>query len=110
MRVPTVSLGLALVFNIATACFADSTRTTLDVWPGKAPGEVGTIGAEQAKTATQPDGTTVITSLTNVSKPTLLVCRPDAAKNKNVAVVIFPGGGYNCRSPGITRGNRSHAG
>jgi acetyl esterase/lipase len=95
MRIPTASFGLALILGHATLCMADSTRTTLDVWPGKAPGEVGSIGEETAKTATQPDGTKVITSLTNVSKPTLLVCRPDAAKNTGVAVLVFPGGGYN---------------
>jgi acetyl esterase/lipase/ubiquinone/menaquinone biosynthesis C-methylase UbiE len=67
----------------------------LDVWPGKVPGEVGTIGPEQAKTATQPDGTAVITSLTNVSKPTLTVCRPETSKNTGAAVLVFPGGGYN---------------
>ena len=94
MRVSTASFGLALILAHAALCPADSTGTTLDVWPGKAPGEVGTIGKEQAKTETRPDGTTVTTSLTNVSKPTLSVCRPDATKNTAVAVVVFPGGGY----------------
>jgi acetyl esterase/lipase len=37
----------------------------------------------------------VIASLTNVSKPTLTVCRPQATKNTGVAVLVFPGGGYN---------------
>ena len=41
MRVPTASLGLVLILGHATLCMADSTRTTLDVWPGKVPGEVG---------------------------------------------------------------------
>ena len=36
MRVPSASLGLALILGHATLCMADSTRTTLDVWPGKA--------------------------------------------------------------------------
>jgi acetyl esterase/lipase len=94
MRVITASLGLTLIFGHATLCMADSTRTTLDVWPGKAPGEVGTVAAEQAKTETRPDGTTVITSLTNVSKPTLAVFRPEATKNTGVAVAVFPGGAY----------------
>ena len=95
MRVPSASLGLALILGHATLCMADSTRTTLDVWPGKPPSEVGSMGDEKAKTATLPDGTTVITSLTNVSKPTLTVCRPEATKNTGVAVLVFPGGGYN---------------
>ncbi len=66
MRVPTVSLGLPLILSIATLCSADSTSTILDVWPGKAPGEVGTVGEEKAKTETLPDGTTVTTSLTKL--------------------------------------------
>ena len=37
----------------------------------------------------------MVTNLTNVSKPTLTVCRPEATKNAGVAVLVFPGGGYN---------------
>ena len=94
MKLSIVSFGLTLMLGHAVLCTADTTRTTLDVWPGKPPGEVGTVGEEKAKTATLPDGTTVITSLTNVSKPTLTVCRPEAAKNTGAAVLVFPGGGY----------------
>jgi len=93
-RVLTVGFGLALILGHATLCMADSTKTTVDVWPGKAPGEVGSVGEEKAKTESRPDGTTVITSLTNVSKPTLLLCRPDRTRNTRVAVLVFPGGGY----------------
>ncbi len=95
MKLPIVSLGLILLLGHAALGAAGTTRTTMDVWPGKAPGELGTVGAEKAQTATLPDGTTVTTSLTNVSKPTLTVCRPEAAKNSGVAVLVFPGGGYN---------------
>jgi hypothetical protein len=41
MRVPTVGFGPALILGYATLCMADTTRATLDVWPGKAPGEIG---------------------------------------------------------------------
>jgi len=91
----SVLLGLAVMFAHAAPSRADISRITLDIWPGKALGETGTVGEEQAKTATLPDGTTVISSLTNVSKPTLVVCRPEATKNTGVAVLVFPGGGYN---------------
>ena len=67
----------------------------LDVWPGKPPGEIGLVAEEQAKTSTRPDGTTAITSLTNVSKPTLTVCRVDGPQNTGAAVLVFPGGGYS---------------
>jgi acetyl esterase/lipase len=94
MRTVIVCLGLVVILAHAVSSTADTTRTTLDVWPGKVPGEVGTVGEEKAKTATLPDGTSVTTSLTNVSKPTLTVCRPETTKNTGVAVVVFPGGGY----------------
>jgi acetyl esterase/lipase len=94
MRMAIVFWGLAVILAHATPSTADTARTTLDVWPGKVPGEVGSVGEEKAKTATQPDGTVVITSLTNVSKPTLTVCRPEPTKNTGVAVLVFPGGGY----------------
>jgi acetyl esterase/lipase len=94
-KISTAGLGLALILGHAIFCMAEPTKTTLDVWPGQAPGEVGTIGPEKATTATQPDGTTVTTSITNVSKPILLVYRAEAAKNAGVAVLVFPGGGYN---------------
>lgn len=94
MKLSIVSFGLTLMLSYAVLSTADTTRTTIDVWPRKAPGEVGTVGEEKAKTAQLPDGTTVTTSLTNVSKPTLTVCCPAAPKNTTVAVVVFPGGGY----------------
>jgi len=69
MRTTIITLGLVLIFGRAALGTSDSTRITLDLWPGKAPGEVESTGEEQAKTETRPDGTTVIASLTNVSKP-----------------------------------------
>ncbi len=71
-------MGLAFVLGQAAGVTADTTRTTLDVWPGKPPCEVGTVGEEQVKKEIQPDGTTVIVSVRNVSKPTLTVCLPEA--------------------------------
>ena len=94
MRTAAFCLGLALMLGLAGPSHADPTRMTFDLWPGKPPGETGAVGPEAAKTATQPDGTHVVTSLTNVSKPTLTICRPAAAQNSGVAVLVFPGGGY----------------
>jgi acetyl esterase/lipase len=67
---------------------------TIDLWPGAAPGENGTIGEEQAKTK-EVNGAKVVTSLTNVTKPTITVYRPDKDKDTGVAIVVCPGGGYN---------------
>ncbi len=89
-------LGLVLVLSVAPAsppaARADDAPkpTVLDVWPGAAPGDSGaTVGEE-----TQTRKGDKVTSLTNVSKPTLSVYRPAADKNTGVAVLVFPGGGY----------------
>ena len=62
------------------------------MWPGPVPGEKEPIGEEKA---TKKAGTNVVTGLTNVSKPTLLVAQPPRDKNTGVAILVFPGGGYN---------------
>src|SRR4051812_11098550 len=94
MRLAAIGLGMLLVVGLATiGRTADSPATqTIDLWPGAAPGENGTIGEEQAKTK---DGGQTITSLTNVTKPTITVSRPEKDKDTGVAIVVCPGGGYN---------------
>jgi acetyl esterase/lipase len=92
----TTAFGLGLVLALGAALPTPPSRaedaskpTILDVWPGPAPGESGTVGEEKE---TRKDGK--VTSLTNVSKPTLSVYRPAADKNAGVAILVFPGGGY----------------
>lgn len=63
----------------------------LDVWPKGAPGEKGDLGEEKI---TKGKGGNV-TSITNVSKPTITIYRPAKDKNTGAAVVVAPGGGYN---------------
>ncbi len=90
MRAATFGIGLlALACSLATA--ADSPApVVLDVWPGPAPGEVGTLPPESSINEQPP---TVI-RLTNVSRPTLTVYRPAPEKDTGASVVICPGGGY----------------
>ena len=94
MRISAIGLGLLFAFGlVAIGGAADpspSPPQTLDVWPDKAPGEKGSIGEEQAKKKGD-----VVTSLTNVTRPTLTVSRPDRDKDTGVAIVVCPGGGYN---------------
>lgn len=63
----------------------------VNVWPGEAPGGNEGIGEEQAKT----NEAGVVTSVTNVTRPTLTVHRPEKAKDTGTAIVVCPGGGYN---------------
>lgn len=94
MRLKAIGAGLLLTLGLATAGHpADAPACrTLDVWPGPPPGEDGSIGDEKAET--KPGETTVI-RLTNVTKPTLTVFRPDREKDTGAAVLVFPGGGYS---------------
>jgi acetyl esterase/lipase len=76
----------------------DSTREAdkplvLDVWPSKAQGDHGQIGPERVRAAAEAP-TKDAKWITNVSRPTISVFRPEAGKNARVAVVICPGGGY----------------
>jgi acetyl esterase/lipase len=91
-----IGLGFLFVIGLAalgwTADDAASASRTIELWPGKPPGENGTIGEEIAKTKGESN---VVTSITNVTKPTLKVYRPDRDENTGVAIVVCPGGGYN---------------
>jgi len=86
--------SLAVSLAHAVPGTADLARITLDIWPGKPPGEVGTVGKETTTRATALDGSNFV-SLRNVSQPTITIFRPEIAKNTSVAVLIFPGGGYS---------------
>ena len=65
----------------------------LAVWPGKVPGDYGTIGAERVRAPSEAP-TKDAKWITNVTKPTITVFRPPKGKNTGAAMVICPGGGY----------------
>src|SRR5581483_491994 len=88
-RVSLFAMLLTLLAIAGPARAADNPRV-LDVWPGKAPGETGPVAEEKA---TSKDGK--VTSLTNVSRPTLSVYRPAKDKDTGACVLVCPGGGYN---------------
>src|SRR5262245_28957476 len=73
--------------------------TIVDLWPGKAPDETAEIGPEQVRmspkfTRKEDEVTEPTRMLSNVSKPTITICRPAKDKDTGAAVVICPGGGY----------------
>ena len=91
----TQPLAARLVLCLAFALSAPGARgaeQVLDVWPGNAPGESAPAGPEQVEHA-RP-GQPKYVKVTNVSRPTLTVFRPDKARNAGAAVVVCPGGGY----------------
>ncbi|QEH35561.1 Acetylxylan esterase precursor [Aquisphaera giovannonii] len=93
MRRSWILAWAALTFSVDIAAGADDRPLVLDVWPGKVPGDHGRIGPERTRTgadAPTPDAIWI----TDVTRPTISVFRPDAAKDTRVAMVVCPGGGY----------------
>jgi acetyl esterase/lipase len=73
--------------------------TVVEIWPGPAPEEPGTIGAEMIRMSRQLDRKQVEVTeptrlVTNVTKPTLTIYRPMKDQATATAVLICPGGGY----------------
>jgi acetyl esterase/lipase len=77
----------------ASAALAADAPLVLDVWPGKTVGDHGNIGSERVREAREAP-TTDAKWITNVTRPTISVFRPEAKKNARAALVICPGGGY----------------
>jgi acetyl esterase/lipase len=71
----------------------------VQLWPGKAPDEPGTIGPEKIVMSPklsrkQVEVTESTRMVTNVTNPTLTIYRPAKDKDTGTAVLICPGGGY----------------
>lgn len=70
--------------------------TTLELWPGGAPGSQTANGPEH-DTTTVTDREVAgrrVTRIGDVSDPTITLYRAPADRNSGAAVVVFPGGGY----------------
>lgn len=71
-------------------------HTQVPIWPGEAPDPQPTSGPEFAETTPKefPVGTgRTAKAINNVTRPTMTVYSPKG-NNTGVAVVVFPGGGY----------------
>lgn len=71
----------------------------IELWPGTPPDEPGTMGAEfvrwsPALTQDKVEVTTSTRMITNVTKPTLSIYRPDPKLDNGTSMLICPGGGY----------------
>src|ERR1700730_14120184 len=71
----------------------------VELWPGKAPEETGTIGPETVRMSPRLDKKQVEVTeptrlVTNVTKPSITIYRPAKDKDTGTAMVICPGGGY----------------
>ena len=84
--------SLLIAVFLARTGFA-SDPLVVDLWPGKAPGDVGINGQENSRIHPSPIvGPTKL--ITNVTKPTLTIYQPAKDKNTGTAMLICPGGGY----------------
>ena len=68
-------------------------HTQIPIWPGAVPDAQPVAGPEAAATAKNLIAGRPWDYLVNVSRPTMTVYSP-SGKNTGVAVVVFPGGGY----------------
>ena len=71
----------------------------IELWPGTPPDEPGTIGAEYersspALTHDKVEVTDSTRMITNVTKPTISIYRPDPKIDTGTSMLICPGGGY----------------
>jgi acetyl esterase/lipase len=77
----------------------DDKPLVVELWPGKAPDEIGDFGAEKIVMSPKLDRKQVEVTestrmVTNVTKPTITIYRPAKEKDTGTAMVICPGGGY----------------
>ena len=70
-------------------------RTQMAIWPGTPPDAYGVPGTEYVQTTKdEMVGGKPYVWVSNVTRPTMTVYSPKG-KNTGVAVVVFPGGGFD---------------
>lgn len=98
MRLFTFALGVLLLFgrlNAQTNVWQPSPgHAQVPIWPGAAPDAQPVPGPEYVTNFLTATGKPWACEC-NVARPTMTVYPPNG-KNTGVAVVVFPGGGYNC--------------
>jgi acetyl esterase/lipase len=89
-----IVFAISLLIGVFLACTGFAADPLVaDLWPGKAPGDIGINGQENSRIHPSPIvGPTKL--ITNVTKPTLTIYQPAKDKNTGTAMLICPGGGY----------------
>jgi Esterase/lipase len=96
---PSQFIALLLSCALALApirTFASESAKVIELWNGSAPGDKGDIGkeADTTKATDRPVAGKPVIRLGHVSKPTITIYRPPAAKDTGAAVMVCPGGAY----------------
>jgi acetyl esterase/lipase len=92
MKQITLPFTLMLLLAAALPGLAADKPLVLDVWPGPTPGV--SLPVAEEKVSTLKAGDKSIKCLSNVSRPTITICRPPSDRDTGAAVLICPGGGY----------------
>jgi acetyl esterase/lipase len=93
------SVSLAFLCVAAPATAADKPMV-IELWPGKVPDETpGVIGPEKVVMSPKLDRKQVEVTestrmVTNVTRPSITIYRPEKDKDTGTAMLICPGGGY----------------
>ena len=95
---------ISWLFLTASLCLAGpliaaDKPLVVDLWPGNVPDAIGNMGEEKILMSPRLDRKQVEVTeptrmVTNVSKPTITICRPAKDKETGTAMLICPGGGY----------------
>lgn len=78
--------------NVYSASPSDSPKQ-IALWPDKVPDEMPVPGAETEKRSDTLIAGQPMTTVTNITKPTMTIYAPKG-KDTGAAVVVFPGGGF----------------
>src|SRR5438067_10749435 len=88
MKLLTAASMLAVLLGVA-AGRAAADPITVDLWPGKPPGQTVEPGPD---TVNKSKGGKV--RITNVTRPQIQIYLPPKEKNTGTALIIAPGGGF----------------
>jgi acetyl esterase/lipase len=88
MRQMSVCVAGAIVFSFLAACSVRS-QTTVNIWPGVAPGSE-TWKQQERKVENTPVGTVIF----NVVTPTITTFLPEKSKATGTGIIIAPGGAF----------------
>jgi acetyl esterase/lipase len=84
-----------LIGSLVTCTAFAADPLVVDLWPGKAPGDVGISGQESSRVYQSALIGAPTKLITNVTRPTLTIYQPAKEKNTGTAMLICPGGGYH---------------
>jgi acetyl esterase/lipase len=84
-----------LLFIMSILSFGMAAQETIELFPGKVPGEKGNLPPESVDTGGNKVGGETVARISNVSKPVITVYKAPKEISTGTAFIVCPGGGYN---------------